>query len=155
MTQVVKGKVVYLRYNIHDLEGNLLDQSEFPIGYIHGVCGPLLPKVEQALAGVEVGTTIRVTLTPEEGFGPHLSELTFVDDIGNVPPELHYIGAQAQMENDQGETRTFVVSQIADGKLTVDGNHPFAGRTLTYTVQVVNVRDATPAEFARGEPLDI
>jgi FKBP-type peptidyl-prolyl cis-trans isomerase SlyD len=155
VTCVTKGKVVYLTYSIRDVSGDLLEQSEFPIGYVHGAGGALLPKIEQALEGTESGATIQVTLNPEEGFGPYLSELTFIDDIENVPPELRYIGAQAEMENDQGEKRTFVVSQIADGKLTVDGNHPFAGRTLVYTVQIVRMRDATSAEITGGEPLDV
>ena len=155
MSHVVEGKVVYLTYNIRDVAGDLLEQSEFPIGYLHGAGTALFPKVEQALKGAQIGTTIEVTLSPEEGFGLRRSELTFIDNIDNVPPELRYIGAQAQMENDHGEQHTFVVSEIADGKLTVDGNHPFAGRTLIYTVRVVHLRDATPAEMARGEPSDV
>jgi FKBP-type peptidyl-prolyl cis-trans isomerase SlyD len=155
VTQVVSGKVVYITYSIRDVSGDVLEQSDIPIGYVHGGGGTLLPKVEQALEGAQVGAMIQVTLSPEEGFGPRLQELTFVDDIENVPPALRYIGAEAQMESDQGERRTFVVSQIADGKLTVDGNHPFAGRTLVYTVQVVRLRDATPAEMSRGEPSDV
>ncbi|CAK0751139.1 putative FKBP-type peptidyl-prolyl cis-trans isomerase SlyD [Gammaproteobacteria bacterium] len=154
VARVVKGKVVYLTYNIRDMAGDFLEQSDLPIGYIHGVGGALFPKVEQALDGAEVGATIEVTLAPEEGFGPYLQELTFIDDIDNVPPELRYVGAQAQMENDQGEVHTFVVSNIDDGKLTVDGNHPFAGRTLIYTVEVLHLRDASPAEITRGEPFD-
>ena len=154
MTRVVKGKVVYLTYSIRDVAGDFLEQSDFPIGYVHGAGFALLPKVEQALEGAEVGSTRQVTLAPEDAFGPHLPDLVFVDDVDNVPPDLRYVGAQAQMENDQGHVRTFVVSAIAEGKLTVDGNHPFAGRTLIYTLAIAHVRDATPAELARGEPLD-
>ena len=155
MVRVLKGKVVYITYSIRDIAGDILEQSDLPIGYVHGAGVALFPKVEQALEGAEVGGTIQVTLSPEEGFGLHSSELTFIDDIDNVPPELRYVGAQAQMENDRGEMRTFVVSSIDDGKLTVDGNHPFAGRTLIYTVQVLHLRDATPAEITRGEPFDV
>ncbi len=154
MTRVAKGKVVYLTYSIRDEAGLFLEQSDIPVGYVHGAGLALFPKVEQALEGVEVGGRIQITLEPEDAFGPHLSDLVFVDDIDNVPPELRYVGAQAQMESDQGHVRTFVVSGIADGKLTVDGNHPFAGRTLIYTVDVVRLRDATPAEAVRGEPFD-
>ncbi len=154
MTRVAKGKVVYVTYRIRDVVGSFLEQSDFAVGYVHGAGVALFPKVEEALDGVTVGTTVEVTLFPEDAFGQHLPELVFIDDIENVPPTLRYVGAEAQMESDQGVVRTFVVSRIEDGKLTVDGNHPYAGKTLVYAVDVVRIRDATPAEIARGEPLD-
>ena len=62
------------------------------------------------------------------------------------------LGAQVEMQNDRGETRSFIVSRIEDGRLTVDGNHPLAGKTLRFVVEVNDVRDATPEEIAAGVP---
>jgi FKBP-type peptidyl-prolyl cis-trans isomerase SlyD len=84
------------------------------------------------------------------GFGPYQPELTFTDDINNVPPEFHSIGAEVEFKNDHGESKIFRVSEIKDGKLTVDGNHPFAGKSITYNITVKEVRDATASELANG-----
>jgi FKBP-type peptidyl-prolyl cis-trans isomerase SlyD len=91
-----------------------------------------------------------VSLTPEEGFGAHDESLTYTDDIENVPPEFRRVGAEVEMMNDQGDARKFVVSRIEDGKLTVDGNHPMAGKIITFNIKVVDIRDATDEEISNG-----
>jgi FKBP-type peptidyl-prolyl cis-trans isomerase SlyD len=93
---------------------------------------------------------VNVSLSPEEGFGPHLPELTFTDDISNVPSQFQNIGAEVEFQNDRGESKIFRVTEITDGKLTVDGNHPFAGKTITYNITVRDVRDATADELKHG-----
>jgi FKBP-type peptidyl-prolyl cis-trans isomerase SlyD len=114
----------------------------------------LFEKIEQALQDCLVGDTVRVSLTPEEGFGPHDENLTYTDDIENVPPEFRRIGAEVEMMNDQGDARKFTVTRIEDGKLTVDGNHPLAGKIIVFNIKVVEIRDATPDEIASGvEPM--
>jgi FKBP-type peptidyl-prolyl cis-trans isomerase SlyD len=97
-----------------------------------------------------VGDILEVAISPEEGFGPHDPAMTFTDDIENVPPQFREIGAQVEMQNEDGEVKTFMVSRIEDGKLTVDGNHPFAGKNITFIVKVTEVRDATPDEINSG-----
>lgn len=144
------GKFVAFAYTIHDEGGELLECIDLPVGYVHGVQGGLIPLVERALAGHAVGDTVEVSVPPEEGFGAHDPNLTFTDDIDNVPPEFHRIGAEVEFQNDVGDVKTFVVSSIEDGRLTVDGNHPLAGKTLRYTVTVHEIRDATAADYARG-----
>ena len=67
-----------------------------------------------------------------------------------MPAQFRRVGAEVQMQNDAGETRSFFVSKIEDNKLTVDGNHPFAGKTLTYAVTVADIRDATEEEKQKG-----
>ncbi|MBA1329906.1 peptidylprolyl isomerase, partial [Candidatus Endoriftia persephone str. Guaymas] len=69
--------------------------------------------------------------------------LTFTDDLENVPPEFRKLGAEVQMQNSEGETKSFFVTKIEDGKLTVDGNHPLAGKRLLVKVKILEVRDAT------------
>jgi FKBP-type peptidyl-prolyl cis-trans isomerase SlyD len=152
--KVAKHKVIYLTYSIIDDAGNVFEQSDVPVGYIHGVGSDLFEQVENALDGKAVGERVEVTLSAEEGFGPHRPELTFTDDIDNVPPEFRYIGAEVEFENERGESMQFRVTRIEDGKLTIDANHPLAGKTITFVVDVADIRDATPDEIANGVPAD-
>jgi len=152
--KVAKHKVIYLTYSIIDDTGNVFEQSDVPVGYIHGVGSDLFEQVEDALDGKAVGERVEVTLSAEEGFGPHRPELTFTDDIDNVPPEFRYIGAEVEFESERGETMQFRVTRIEDGKLTIDANHPLAGKTVTFVVDVADIRDATPDELANGVPAD-
>jgi FKBP-type peptidyl-prolyl cis-trans isomerase SlyD len=99
-----------------------------------------------------VGDVVDVSLTPEEGFGAHDESLTYTDDIENVPPEFRRVGAEVEMMNDQGDARKFLVTRIEDGKLTVDGNHPMAGKIITFHIKVVDIRDATDEEISNGVP---
>ena len=98
---------------------------------------------------------VELEVEPEQGFGPHDPDLTFTDAIENVPPQFRRIGAEVQMQNDRGEVRSFFVSRIEDGKLTLDGNHPFAGKTLTYAVTVVDIRDASEQEQRNGVSMPV
>jgi FKBP-type peptidyl-prolyl cis-trans isomerase SlyD len=148
--KISNNKFVSLTYTITDENDNLLERIDMPIQYIHGLKSQVIEKIEKALEGHEVGDLVHVTLEPEEGFGPHQPELTFSDDINNVPPQFHSIGSEVEFQNDQGESKIFRVTQIEDGKLTVDGNHPFAGKTITYNITVKEVRDATDDELKHG-----
>jgi len=147
---VSQGKVVAITYSIVADTGEILEQSDIPLYYAHGGANQMFPEVEAALEGHGIGDTIEVVLPPEKAFGPHDPNLTFVDDINNVPPEFRHIGAEVEMQNDRGEKRSFFVSKIEGDKLTVDGNHPFAGKTLTYSVTVTDIRDATEEEMKKG-----
>lgn len=149
MTEVItRDKFVSLIYTITDENDEILERIDMPVNYVHGRDSQVIEKVEQALEGREQGDEISVELSPEEGFGEHQPELTFTDDIENVPHEFRHVGAEVEFQNDKGESRMFRVSRIEDGTLTVDGNHPFAGRVITYNIKVMNVRDATPDEIA-------
>ena len=147
---IEQNKVVSFVYTIVDTSGTLLEQSDIPISYIHGGKHDLFEKVEQALDGAVVSVTVEVTLTPEEGFGTHDPDLTYMDDIENVPDEFRRLGAEVEMMNDQGDSKKFTVTRIEDGKLTVDGNHPMAGKTIIFRINVTGIRDATPEELAKG-----
>ncbi len=145
---VSAGKLVALTYSITDVNGAVLEQTDLPVTYIHGGATELIGGMDAAIAGKCVGDAVTLELPPEHGFGAHDPALTFTDDLDNVPPEFRFIGAEVQMQNDAGATRTFVVSAIADGKLTVDGNHPLAGKALVVHLRIHAVREPTPEEFA-------
>ena len=148
--KITQNKFVSLVYTITDEDDNILERIDMPIQYIQGVKSQVIEKIETALDGHQVGDLVHVTLSPEEGFGAHDPELTFSDDINNVPPQFHTIGAEVEFKNEQGESKIFYVTKIEDGKLTVDGNHPLAGKTITYNITVKEVRDATADELKHG-----
>lgn len=151
MTDTIKrDKFVSLTYTITDENNDVLERIDMPVNYIHGRDSQVIEKVEKALEGHTQGDEVCVQLSPEEGFGEHQPELTFTDDIDNVPPEFRHIGAEVEFQNDKGESRMFRVSKIDEGKLTVDGNHPFAGKVITYNITINAVRDATPDEIVNG-----
>ncbi|MBE9515753.1 MAG: peptidylprolyl isomerase, partial [Proteobacteria bacterium] len=95
-----------------------------------------------------------VTLTPAEGFGEHDADLTFTDSLDNVPAEIRKLGQEVEAQNENGEIKKFVVTEINTeaNTLTVDGNHPMAGQTVQFKVTVKEIRDATPEELQQGGP---
>ncbi|MBU1191015.1 MAG: FKBP-type peptidyl-prolyl cis-trans isomerase [Gammaproteobacteria bacterium] len=148
--KIQANKMVTLTYSILDDAGLVLEQNDVPVSYVHGGHSDLFEKIERALEGKTAGDAVDVTLPPAEGFGEHDSSLTFTDDIDNVPPEFRRLGAEVEMQNAQGEPRTFVVTKIENGRLTVDCNHPFAGKTVHFHVEVMSVRDATADELRQA-----
>ncbi len=151
---VSKNKAVFFTYSIADESGEIVEQSDLPIGYVHGVDSDIIEKLEMVMDGCTIGDKVEVTLTPEEGFGESDPELMFTDDLINVPPQFHQLGAEVEMQNENGDVKKFVVSKIEDGKLTVDGNHPLAGKNITFHVTVTDIRDAAPEEIHAGRPQD-
>ncbi len=149
--RVAANKVVSITYVIRDESGEICEYRDLPVAYIHGGGRPLFAQIETALEGKKVGDKATVNLSPEQGFGDHDPSLTFTDDINNVPPELRYIGAEFQAESDQGDRRDFRVTRLDGDRLTVDANHPLAGKHLTYEVTVVGIRDASDEELRTGD----
>lgn len=153
--QVVQsGLVVYITYSILDQAGNVVEQHDLPVGYVQGGNSGLLPSIESAVAGKKIGDRVEVMLAPQDAFGERDPELTFTDDIENVPPQFRHVGAQVQMANEAGETQTFYVTSIEDGHLTVDGNHPLAGQNASCMVNIMDIREATAEELASGMAAD-
>ncbi len=137
------GKYVSLTYTISDADDNLLEQNDIPVNYIHGGTRELIGGMDSAVLGKGVGDIVEMEVPPEEGFGDPDPNLTFTDDLENVPHQLHRVGAEVEMQNEAGDIRTFHVTKIEDGKLTIDGNHPLAGKTLKVRVKILEVRAPT------------
>lgn len=149
--KISRNKAVQFTYTITDDQGNVVEQVDLPVHYVHGAGNMgLIERIERAMEGRMAGDTIEVELPPVEGFGEYDPDLTFTDDLENVPPQFRTIGAQVEMANGEGESKTFVVSKIEGDKLTVDGNHPLAGKTANFKVKVLEVRDATDGEIRNG-----
>lgn len=140
--KIQKDKLVSITYRILNEQGEAVEKSALPIDYVHGVNERMFPKITQALEGKVIGDEVCVTLSPEEGFGLPDPELIIVDDLNNAPPKYRVIGAKPTFQNEHGDSMEMVVTKIEDGKITVDGNHPFAGKTMTFLVSVIGVRDA-------------
>ncbi|WP_455196854.1 FKBP-type peptidyl-prolyl cis-trans isomerase [Kaarinaea lacus] len=149
MRESISNKnVVTFTYQILDEDGNIVEHSDVPMEYIHGASGAMYPKVEQALEGKVVGVTVEVVLSPKDGFGEHDPNLTFTDHIDNVPQEYRWVGAKPAFENESGEVMELLVSKIEGDQLTVDANHPLAGKTVTFRIKVLDVRKASAAELS-------
>jgi FKBP-type peptidyl-prolyl cis-trans isomerase SlyD len=145
------GKLVELTYKVTDRKtGHVLTRVEFPLGYVHGHNEILAPSVHVQLAGKSAGDTIEVVIDGNQIFGPRDESLVFSDDIENVPEEYRQVGTSILMENDKGQTRSFLVTHLDDEKLTVDGNNPLCGREVVFTLEILTVRDATDAETRAG-----
>ena len=154
MSDVIQdNKLVELTYKVTDKEsGQVLTAVEFPLGYVHGHNDVLGPQVLAELEGKSAGDVIEVPIDCNQLYGPRDESLVFTDRIENVPEEYREIGTTIVMENEKGETRSFIVTRMDDTTLTVDGNNPLCGRHVVFTLEVLTVRDATDKEIAAGGP---
>ena len=145
------GKFVELTYKVTDKKsGHVLTMVEFPLGYIHGHNEILAPSVHMQLEGKSAGEVIEVPIDGNQIFGARDESLVFTDDIENVPEEYRQVGTSILMENDKGETRSFLVTRMDDETLTVDGNNPLCGREVVFTLEILTVREATDKEMKVG-----
>ncbi len=145
------GKFVELTYKVIDKRsGHVLTMVEFPLGYVHGHNEILAPSVHMQLEGKSTGDVIEVPIDGNEIFGVRDESLVFTDNIENVPEEYRQVGTSILMENDRGETRSFLVTRMDDETLTVDGNNPLCGREVVFTLEILTVRDATDEEIKAG-----
>jgi len=149
--KICRNKAVQFTYTISDDVGNIVEQVDLPVSYVHGASSMgLIERIERAMEGCCEGESLEIELPPAESFGEYDPDLTFTDDLENVPPQFRKLGAQVEMANGEGETKTFIVTKIEGDKLTVDGNHPLAGKSATFKVKILEVRDATADEIRNG-----
>ena len=148
---IQSGKFVELIYKVTDKKsGHVLTRVDFPLGYVHGYNEILAPFVHKELEGRSAGDVIDVPIDGSLIFGPRDESLVFTDYIENVPEEYRELGTSILMENDQGQTRSFIVTRIDEETLTVDGNNPLCGREVVFTLEVLTVRGATDEEMKAG-----
>jgi FKBP-type peptidyl-prolyl cis-trans isomerase SlyD len=149
--KVQDGKFVELTYKVTDRKsGHVLTRVEFPLGYVHGHNEILAPSIHKELEGKSAGDVIEVPIDGNRIFGPRDESLVVTDRLENVPEEYQQIGTSILMENDKGQTRSFLVTRVNDETLTVDGNNPLCGREVVFTLEVLTVRDATDEETRAG-----
>ena len=148
--QIEKDKIVSLTYELLDGDGVAIEKTEAPIEYLHGGYDGIFPQVEKALSGKSAGESCRVRLEPDDAFGDYDAELVHLElrnkFPGNITVGMQFEGRGAE----SGATLIYTVTEIADDKVVVDGNHPLAGRTLEFSCTVTAVRAATSEEITHG-----
>ena len=156
MNDVIEtNKYVELTYEVIDQKsGRVLTSVEFPLGYVHGVNTILSPQVMTELEGRSAGETIQVPLDCNKIFGPRDESLVITERIRNVPEEYHEVGTAILMENDRGETKTFLVTRKDRKTITIDGNNPLCGREVIFKLEILLVRDASEEEIAAGGKIE-
>lgn len=151
--KVEEGTVVSLTYRVLDEEGQVIDdnQNAQPLEYLHGH-GNIISGLEEALEGSEQGDRLEVTVEPEQAYGQPNPEAVFGMPRDRFPEDVDVQpGMQFAAETPEGPARLTVVD-TGEEEITVDANHPLAGKTLSFDVQVSEVRPATEGELEQQRP---
>jgi FKBP-type peptidyl-prolyl cis-trans isomerase SlyD len=148
--QVEARKVITIDYTLTDEDGEVLDSSEDdgPLEYLHGF-GNIIPGLEAALEGKEPGQKLQVTVLPEKGYGERDESLVQSVPRSRFPNGDIEVGMRFSAETEDS-SRLLTVIAVDKQQVTVDGNHPLAGQTLSFDVTVREVRDATEEEIEHG-----
>ena len=148
--QIAKNTVVSLTYELSDTDGKMIEKTDEPIEYLHGGYDGIFPLVEKALAGKSAGENCEVRLEPDDAFGDYDAELVHLEPRSKFPEEIE-VGMQFEGRGEEsGSSLIYTITDIADDKVVVDGNHPLAGRALTFSCTVKSVRPATKEELEHG-----
>lgn len=151
--KVAKDTVVSVSYELIDANGGaVLEKSNDPISYVHGGYDGIFPTVEEALHGKNVGDKVSVKMEPDDAFGEYDHDLVRVESRDLFPKDIE-VGMQLEggAEGDDDEDyMLFTIVEVTDKDVTVDGNHPLAGKTLTFNATVTDVRAATKEELDHG-----
>ena len=141
-----------MSYILKNENGEELDRSETanPLAYMHGH-GQIVPGLENVLEGLAIGDKKEVTVTPQEGYGEVQPQLKMKVSRNKFPADVNIEpGMQFSSKMEDGREIPFTVQAIEDGAVMLDGNHPLAGETLHFSVEVVEVRLATAEELQHG-----
>lgn len=150
--KIEKNAVVSLTYELSDASGALIEKSGEPISYLHGGYDGIFPPVEEALQGKAVGDKFVVSMQADDAFGEYEHDLVRVESRKMFPPEVA-VGMQFEggAEGDDDEDfMLYTVTEVTDNEVTVDGNHPLAGKALNFSGVITGVRAATEGELAHG-----
>jgi len=150
--QVSKNMVVTLDYSVTDSDGNVVDEGREPLVYLHGGYDDIFARIEEALQDKRIGESVQVKLQPDEAFGEYDAELVQVEPRENFPKEIQ-VGMQFEGGPEGADDDDFMiyrVTEIADDKVVLDGNHPLAGMSLLFTCTVTAIRPASAEEMEHG-----
>ncbi|QKI89368.1 FKBP-type peptidyl-prolyl cis-trans isomerase [Thiomicrorhabdus xiamenensis] len=139
--KIKKGSRVSFHYELRDEEGNLIDSTfdSDPVIYIQGE-GEIIPGLEEFMEGEEPGFEAKLTLPPEKAYGPVNDDLIVYAGPDNFDDNVEIeVGSTVETEDPDGNTVTFRIIEIDEDKVFLDGNHPLAGQTLNYKVEVLEV----------------
>lgn len=148
--KIAKNTVVTVKYKLSDAQNNLIEDGSQPMVYLHGGYENTLPKIEEELDGKEEGYSSTIQIEPDDAFGDYDPALVKVEPRNRLPEPLE-VGMQFEGMPDSAddeEAMIFTVTDIADDKVVLDGNHPLAGMALRFELSVTGVRAATDEEIA-------
>jgi FKBP-type peptidyl-prolyl cis-trans isomerase SlyD len=154
MKQIVKDTVVTINFDVTDPEGNVIDAGEEPLIYLHGGYDDVFVAIEDAMQGKHVGDAVTVKMQPDQAYGEYDADLVLIESVDVLPQPLK-IGMQIEGEPEGApdEAIFYRVTDIAEDKAILDGNHPLAGMALVFTGTITAVRPASPAEIEAGHAL--
>src|SRR5512142_3446336 len=150
--KIEKGRVVDLDYSLHLGDGEVVDRSDpgEPLTYLHGE-GEIVPGLENALEGMEKGQSKQVVVKPTDGYGDRDEERVQRVPRKAFPPGfVPEVGMELSAQGPGGEEIPFVVQKVEPETVTIDLNHPLAGKTLHFDITVREVREATSEELQHG-----
>ena len=148
--QIAMNTVVSITYELLDSSGNVLESSKEPVSYLHGGYDNIFPRVEEELHGKSIGDTVEITLEPADAFGEYDEELVQMEPVSAFPSKDLKVGMQFEGEDEFGEVILYTITNIDDGKVIVDGNHPWAGERVLFKATIADVRKAGEEEVAHG-----
>ncbi len=149
--QIAERTVASFHYTLTDEAGRVIDSSSGhgPLTYLHGA-GNIVPGLEKAMLGRSVGDAFDVVVAPEEGYGePNEMLVQVVPRAAFQGVEELAVGMEFQAHTPQGPM-SVAIAKIEGDEITVDGNHPLAGRTLHFAIEVTDVREASLEEVMHG-----
>ena len=171
---VLKNRVISLDVELFDIWGNLIEHPPEPVQYLHGEYGDIFPVVEAALDGKSAKDRVDLRLEPEDAYGDYNADLLHVESLATFPQGLEVgmrvervvesridVDAEADAMTEaetmteaepktEARTALYTITDIADGKVVLDGNHPLAGMALRFLATIVDVRPATLDEIENG-----
>jgi FKBP-type peptidyl-prolyl cis-trans isomerase SlyD len=150
--QIANDSVVSIEYRLHLGDGKTIDESDpgEPLVYLHGY-EQIVPGLEKALEGKKVGESLKVTVTPEEGYGEYDPDGVEEVPREDFPPDMELeAGGIVSATDEEGDEVDFLVKEVRPKTVVVDFNHPLAGKTLHFEVTVREVRAATKEELEHG-----
>lgn len=152
---ITKNKIVTLSYSLKNSDGEEMSRadSKEPFSYLHG-SSQIVPGLEKAMDGMKVGDKKEVKLSPEEGYGEEIADLKVFIQRSQFPEDMQLAPGQQFSADVSGTQRVFTVKEVQDEQVLVDGNHPLAGKTLHFSVEVIGIRDATQEELDHGHSHD-
>ncbi len=148
--QIAMNTVVSITYELRNSAGDVLEASAEAVNYLHGGYDNIFPRVEEELHGKSVGDVVEVTLEPADAFGEYDEELVQMEPASAFPAKDLKVGMQFEGEDETGDVILYTITDIQDGKVVVDGNHPWAGERLLFKATVAAVRAAGKEEVEHG-----
>lgn len=155
MATIVDGHVVLFHYTLTDDDGTVLDTSrerDQPLPYLHG-SGNIVPGLEAQMTGKAIGDSFKAQVAPADGYGEHNGIAPQPVPRSEFPPEVPMqAGVQLMAQAPDGQAMPIWIHSVNDEMVFIDTNHPLAGKTLHFDVEITGIRDATADEKAHGHP---